>query len=343
MSGPDVLCNHTIKFRAFLHHADALGAAYISTGHYARRERLPSLDGAPAFRLVQAVDRGKCQTYFLAGIPQASLARVLFPVGSMHKPQVKALALAAGLPQVAQQKESMGICFVGRRPFAQFLHQYVCEREGGFVTVDGAPLCGTTHTGAFTFTLGQRARIPSMPERAFVAGKDMRANAVVVASSAAHPALFCSHFCVTDMLWTAESPLAGGPGCDIPLLVRFRHRQELFPCQLRHIDWARDAVADPTPGPPVAADEAAWAVGFVPWVDQRRAWNARLQACAQRGDLIVSADAAHLRAVTPGQVAVFYRGERCVGKGVIAATNMAHAWQANSPPHTMNLSIKCTG
>lgn len=334
---PDILCNHAIKFRAFLHHADSLGAHYVSTGHYARRAYDPTNN---THRLVQAVDRNKCQTYFLAGIPQAALSRVLFPVGSLLKGQVKDIARASGLAQVAEQKESMGICFVGKRKFSHFIHEYIAERPGAFVSAEGVTLQGQ-HTGAFTYTIGQRAGLPAHNYRAYVAGKDMARNAVVVAAAQDHPALFCNKFCITDMKWSGGvSPVDASPGGEMRCHARFRHRQELFPCVLRRIRLEEDSAGgqqdhethvDGGSQAQASVSPDAWktSVGYVPWIDPRAAWDARLRVCASGEDLIVLADRAHLHAVAPGQVAVFYQGGECLGKGVISSTDVSHMWQAH--------------
>src|SRR6476659_5000414 len=129
---PDVLCNSEIKFRAFLDHALTLGADWIATGHYARVRR----DESGRVELCKAQDAGKDQSYFLHRLTQEQLAPVLFPLGEMHKRDVRALARRAGLPTHAK-KDSTGICFIGERPFRDFLGRYLPRTPGDMVTPDG--------------------------------------------------------------------------------------------------------------------------------------------------------------------------------------------------------------
>src|SRR5687767_13572176 len=124
---PDVLCNAEIKFRAFLDHAMRLGAEKIATGHYART------DGA---RLLRGNDAGKDQSYFLHRLTREQLARVMFPLGELQKAEVRRIAQEAGLPNHAK-KDSTGICFIGERPFREFLNRYLKKEPGRMVTPDG--------------------------------------------------------------------------------------------------------------------------------------------------------------------------------------------------------------
>src|SRR4029078_12478553 len=128
---PDVLCNAEIKFKAFLDHAVALGAERIATGHYARVE-----ERYGAFVLLKGLDPGKDQRYFLHRLTQAQLSRTLFPVGHLHKTEVRAIARDATLPNHAK-RGSTGICFIGERPFREFLSRYLPRDPGPMVTTDG--------------------------------------------------------------------------------------------------------------------------------------------------------------------------------------------------------------
>src|SRR5258708_26253996 len=145
---PDVLCNAEIKFKAFLDHARKLGAERMATGHYARVEER---DGE--FVLLKGIDPGKDQSYFLHRLNQAQLARTLFPVGHLHKAQVRAIARAAGLPNHAK-RDSTGICFIGERPFRQFLSRYLPREPGPMVTPAGERV--GEHEGLMYYTIGQR-------------------------------------------------------------------------------------------------------------------------------------------------------------------------------------------
>src|SRR5215510_9804901 len=145
---PDVLCNAEIKFKAFLDHAMRLGAEKIATGHYARvRER------AGRFELLKGLDATKDQSYFLHRLNQQQLARTLFPVGELRKTQVRELAAEIRLPN-ARKKDSTGICFIGERPFREFLNRYL-SHEPGTIEDDRGRVIGR-HVGLSFYTLGQR-------------------------------------------------------------------------------------------------------------------------------------------------------------------------------------------
>src|SRR5688572_13693254 len=131
---PDVLCNAEIKFKAFLDHALRLGAAKIATGHYARvREH------GGAFQLLKGLDPAKDQSYFLHRLSQAQLARTLFPVGELRKTEVRQIAAQIGLPNAAK-KDSTGICFIGERPFREFLNRYLSHEPGPMLDERGREL-----------------------------------------------------------------------------------------------------------------------------------------------------------------------------------------------------------
>src|SRR5689334_24585917 len=130
---PDVMCNAEIKFRAFLDHAMALGAEKIATGHYARvEERRDAASGTTRFVLLRGLDPGKDQSYFLHRLTQEQLSRALFPVGHLHKSEVRRIAREAGLPNHAK-RDSTGICFIGERPFREFLSRYLPREPGPIV------------------------------------------------------------------------------------------------------------------------------------------------------------------------------------------------------------------
>ncbi len=175
---PDVLCNREIKFGLCLDYALRLGAAWFATGHYARH--LPAADG-PA--LMRAADSSKDQTYFLHAVPHARLAHVLFPLGELRKPAVRELARRAGL-RIHDKPDSTGICFIGERPFAQFLERYLPATPGPIESVDGRRL--GEHRGLPFYTLGQRAGLAVggarglPPEPWYVLAKVSERNALIV-------------------------------------------------------------------------------------------------------------------------------------------------------------------
>ncbi len=188
---PDVLCNSEIKFRAFLDHARTLGADHIATGHYARLARE---DGRMV--LSKAQDSTKDQSYFLHRLTQEQLAPALFPLGAIAKRDVRAIAKREGIPTWAK-KDSTGICFIGERPFRDFLARYLPRTPGPIEAQDGTLL--GRHHGLAYHTLGQRQglRIGGAKGAAelpwFVAGKDLARNALIVVQGHDHPALSATH------------------------------------------------------------------------------------------------------------------------------------------------------
>ncbi|MDP5053426.1 MAG: tRNA 2-thiouridine(34) synthase MnmA, partial [Congregibacter sp.] len=145
---PDILCNREIKFRAFLDYALELGADCIATGHYARRGMA---DDRPA--LLKGLDNNKDQSYFLHAVGHAELAKTLFPLGEIAKPQVRALAAGANL-RTHDKKDSTGICFIGERRFKDFLQRYLPAQPGIIKSLDGATV--GEHSGLMYHTIGQR-------------------------------------------------------------------------------------------------------------------------------------------------------------------------------------------
>jgi len=274
---PDVLCNAEIKFKAFLDHAMRLGAAKIATGHYARvRER----DGM--FELLKGLDPLKDQSYFLHRLTQAQLSKTLFPVGELPKTEVRRIAAEIGLPN-ARKKDSTGICFIGERPFREFLNRYLANTPGPILDDRGRTV--GQHVGLSFYTLGQRKGIGigGLKERGavrgggdhgawFVARKDMATNTLYAVQGHDHPWLLSGTLRADDTSWVAGQAPADGP-----FTAKTRYRQEDAPC--RFIALGTD------PG-----SAAAFELRF-----DAPQW-----------------------AVTPGQSAVVYDGEVCLGGGVIA-------------------------
>jgi len=194
---PDVLCNAEIKFRAFLDHAMRLGATKIATGHYAR---LDTVDGR--HRLLRGKDVGKDQSYFLHRLAQEQLARVMFPVGELNKAEVRRIALEARLPNHAK-KDSTGICFIGERPFREFLNRYLPKVPGPIVDVEGRTI--GEHIGLAFYTIGQRKGIGigGAGEAWYVAGKDLAANKLVVVQGHDHPLLLKRALAADEARWIA--------------------------------------------------------------------------------------------------------------------------------------------
>jgi tRNA-specific 2-thiouridylase len=274
---PDVLCNAEIKFKAFLDHAMRLGAECIATGHYARvRER------NARFELLKGLDPLKDQSYFLHRLTQAQLSKTLFPVGELPKTEVRRIATEIGLPN-AKKKDSTGICFIGERPFREFLNRYLAHTPGP-IKDDRGRVIGE-HVGLSFYTLGQRkgigiggikprgaARGGSDHEPWFTARKDMASNTLYVVQGHDHPWLQSLVLTADNASWVAgQAPAAG------PFSAKTRYRQADAPC---------DLAASATEAP----------------------------------DRFELRFAAPQWAATPGQSAVLYDGEVCLGGGVIAHT-----------------------
>ncbi len=216
---PDVLCNKEIKFKSFLDHALQLGADKIATGHYAR-----VLERDGTFHLLKARDANKDQTYFLYTLGQAQLAKILFPVGELSKPEVRAIAARQGFVNHAK-KDSTGICFIGERNFKKFLGRYLPAQPGEIRTVDDA-LIGR-HDGLMYYTLGQRQGLGigglrnGSGDPWYVVDKDMPRNVLIVAQGHDHPLLFSNRLQAGDLHWVA------GAAPQVPALctAKTRYRQ----------------------------------------------------------------------------------------------------------------------
>jgi tRNA-specific 2-thiouridylase len=204
---PDVLCNSEIKFRAFLDHALSLGADRIATGHYAR---VRQADASGRIELLKAVDASKDQTYFLHRLTQTQLEPAMFPLGELAKRDVRAIAKRERIPTYAK-RDSTGICFIGERPFRDFLARYLPRTPGPIVNADGASV--GRHEGLAYYTMGQRQglRIGGTRDGTdapwFVAGKDMARNALIAVQGHDHPLLYGRNVRACDMHWIAgEAP-----------------------------------------------------------------------------------------------------------------------------------------
>jgi tRNA-specific 2-thiouridylase len=291
---PDILCNAEIKFKAFLDHAMRLDAQMIATGHYAR-VRLNETTGL--HELLKGLDPLKDQSYFLHRLNQAQLSKTLFPVGELPKTEVRRIAADIGLPN-AKKKDSTGICFIGERPFRDFLNRYIAKEPGPIKDQQGRVL--GQHVGLSFYTLGQRQGLGiggikkgSDPRSAaqrsadgsdpflspvsrsdaggihlpwFVARKDMEKNTLWVVQGHDHPWLLSPALRAQDASWVAGHPPAAGA-----LAAKTRYRQADAPCAFEADD----------------ADHFTLRFAEPQW------------------------------AVTPGQSAVVYDGEMCLGGGVI--------------------------
>ncbi len=261
---PDVLCNREIKFGVCFDYARRLGAEFVATGHYAR------VAHEPRVRLLKGLDPQKDQSYFLHAMPASALAHTLFPIGEMHKDEVRRIARDLTLP-VFDKKDSTGICFIGERPFAEFLAQYLPAQPGDIETLDGRKL--GRHQGLMYYTLGQRQGLQIGGQAGaaespwYVCGKDLRRNVLRVVQGHDHSALLSDTLTAGQLQWVAGEPPAGRFEC----AAKVRYRQTDQRCEVTVLEDGRVNVTFTTPQ----------------------------------------------RAVTPGQYAVFYDGDECLGGGVI--------------------------
>jgi len=282
---PDILCNSKVKFTHFFDYAiNTIGCDAIATGHYARNSFGADLERSCTSMkasLLKSVDRTKDQTFFLSQIPQEALRKTIFPVGNLWKSEVKDIAREAGFGVIADKKESMGICFVGKkvgsggRGFQEFMSEYVVDRPGRFVCLETGRDLGK-HAGVHQWTIGQRCRINRDYRSFFVASKDSLTNEVFLVDDSQHPALYTETFYTGVPHWIGDVPLE----LENPLLLRrpsevefrFQNMSPLTRCSL---------VSD-----------------------------------KENSELRVSVSEPQ-RAVTPGQFAAFYLGKVCLGSGRI--------------------------
>jgi tRNA-specific 2-thiouridylase len=245
---PDVLCNSEIKFRAFLDHAMARGADRIATGHYARTRR--TAEGR--VELLKAADAAKDQTYFLHRLTQEQLAPVLFPLGDMTKRDVRAIAKREGLPTHGK-RDSTGICFIGERPFREFLARYLPRTPGPIVTPEAAVV--GRHEGLAYYTIGQRQGLGIGGQRDaralpwYVAAKDLARNALVVVQGHDAPLLHRREVRAGDVHWIADE----APHRLARMTAKTRYRMPDAACEVRASGDGVIATFDapqwaPTPG-----------------------------------------------------------------------------------------------
>ena len=267
---PDILCNAEIKFKAFLDHAMKMGADLIATGHYAQVRENPLETGK--FQLLKADDGSKDQSYFLHRLNQAQLSKTLFPLGKYLKREVREISRQAGLIN-ADKKDSTGICFIGERPFQEFLARYLPREPGEMHTVDGKVV--GEHEGLMYYTLGQRQGLKiggsktSNGEPWFVAAKDMERNILTVVQGHEHPLLLSDGLKADQLHWISGE----NPTTNWVYAAKTRYRQPDAPCEIDALN----------------ANEVTIKFGQKQW------------------------------AITPGQSAVVYESNVCLGGGIINA------------------------
>jgi len=227
---PDILCNKEIKFKTFLEHATDLGADHIATGHYARCEYRNG-----KFRLLKAMDTNKDQSYFLHQLNQYQLSKSIFPLGSIAKPEVRALAEQHGL-MTFDKKDSTGICFIGERKFKDFLSHYLPAQPGDIITIDGKTI--GKHDGLMYYTLGQRQGLgiggssEGDGQAWYVVRKNLQENILIVAQGHDHPSLFSNTVTAKHPHWITESP----PALPWRGWAKTRYRQPDQACTLLQLD-----------------------------------------------------------------------------------------------------------
>ncbi|WP_269319783.1 tRNA 2-thiouridine(34) synthase MnmA [Litchfieldella xinjiangensis] len=224
---PDILCNREIKFKVFLEYAEMLGAEKIATGHYVRQGIRA---GRP--RLLKGLDTNKDQSYFLHAVPEAAIARTLFPVGELEKPAVRELAERHGLA-TARKKDSTGICFIGERRFRDFLQQYLPAQPGVIETPEGDVI--GEHMGLMYYTLGQRQGLgigglaDYSEDPWYVAAKDLDRNVLIAVQGKHHDLLYSDGLVTEPMDWVAGQ----APADEARLTAKTRYRQSDVPCRMR--------------------------------------------------------------------------------------------------------------
>ena len=264
---PDIMCNKEIKFKAFLEYAaEDLGADYIATGHYVQRRA--EADGT--YQMIRGLDGNKDQSYFLYTLSHKHIAKTLFPIGHLEKPEVRRIAEAQGLV-THDKKDSTGICFIGERKFSDFLSRYLPAQPGVIKTAEGDVI--GEHQGLMYHTLGQRKGLliggtkDHGDEPWYVVDKDVPNNTLIVGQGANHPRLFSQGLIANQLHWVDRKALS------VPtvMAVKTRYRQADIACIVTPLDEDRVKVEFDTPQ----------------------------------------------KAVTPGQSAVFYQGDVCLGGGII--------------------------
>ena len=230
------MCNREIKFKAFIEHAQTLGASRIATGHYVR-----SRQHQDQVQLLRGLDSNKDQSYFLYALNQQQIGKALFPVGEIDKSEVRDIARQQGFI-VHDKKDSTGICFIGERKFKDFLQRFIPAQPGDIVSLEGKLL--GQHSGLMYYTIGQRQGIgiggtdDGSNEPWYVIEKDLADNRLIVAQGGEHPKLYHSCCRITDLHWIS------GQQSRLPFecTAKIRYRQQDSGCQLVSIDGQRAVV-----------------------------------------------------------------------------------------------------
>ena len=290
---PDVLCNREIKFDVFMKIALSLGADYVATGHYCRKGEV-SIEGTTHYQLLAGIDGNKDQSYFLCQLSQSQLAKALFPIGELTKPQVREIATKLDLI-TAEKKDSQGLCFIGKVRLPEFLQQQLQPKEGLIFEIDAsaeifnielpvfssleeelqfkstpihyAPINGKVvgkHQGAHYFTIGQRKglNVGGTKEALFIIATDVNSNTIYTGQGSQHPGLFRSVLKIqpSEIHWIRED-LRLITGQSMTVLARIRYRQELQRATLYQFDSGLYVVFDQPQSAITQGQFVAWHSG----------------------------------------------------------------------------------
>jgi tRNA-specific 2-thiouridylase len=238
---PDIMCNREIKFKAFLEHAQTLGAQRIATGHYVRSRKQNN-----ETQLLKGCDADKDQSYFLYALNQYQISHAMFPIGELEKAEVRGLAEKHNF-SVFDKKDSTGICFIGERKFKEFLQRFIPAQPGIIQSIDGEPV--GEHSGLMYYTIGQRQGLgiggttQGSDSPWYVVEKQLATNILVVAQGHDHPRLYNSVCAIGDLHWINEPEI----NLPYPCSAKIRYRQEDEVCNIISIDDASAVVKFETP------------------------------------------------------------------------------------------------
>lgn len=228
---PDILCNREIKFKRLTDYVfEKFKPDFIATGHYVRTR----LNGDSA-QLLTGLDPNKDQSYFLLEVNQEVLKKTLFPVGHLYKNEVREIASKAKLPN-AERKESMGLCFIGKRKFDEFLNQYIDATPGNFIDIDTNKVVGQ-HKGICFYTIGQSTGISGMPQKSYIVKKDIPNNNIYICFGSEHPSLYSKSIEVSYIHWiSGKPPERLLKDNKFECKVKIRYRQEAQSCTINYDD-----------------------------------------------------------------------------------------------------------
>ena len=217
---PDIMCNKYIKFDLFIKEAKRLGADYVATGHYARKQ---------GNKLLRGIDNNKDQSYFLAQVPAENFKNVLFPLGNITKEEVRKIACDLNL-NIAHKKDSTGICFIGERNYQKFIHNYLKPNPGNIIDVETKKVIGR-HTGLMNYTIGQRRNvgISGNEERHYVCGKNVKNNILYVAFGDDNKYLMSDECIISQVNFISSVHPTFA-------LAKFRYRGQDHPVELEYLD-----------------------------------------------------------------------------------------------------------